>query len=319
MKLPCRIGLAPMAGYTDKVFRDIAYIMGACFAYTEMISAKSVLVSPDTVNEMLPVGEPRTAVQILGNDPEIISEAVLSIRNRVIWIDLNAGCPVKKVLKKDMGGALLRDLHRLKTIVKTLKENTNVPVSVKTRLGFEDVEIERIYSELVEAGVDLVAVHARTVKQGFKGSANWKALSRIVERPVPIFISGDIFSPEDAMRALDASGADGVLVARGGIGNPWIFEQIKEYERSGTYTIPKPGERLSLFREHLLRKAEIYGERKGVVEMRKFVSGYTKGLTDSRKFRTEFMKVERLKDALKLIDSYAKHLTSHRSLSTPNT
>ena len=305
LKLPCNFGLAPMAGYTNLPFREIAYRYGTCFAYTEMISAKSVFKAYQTVLKMLPSSEePFTGVQIYGSDPEYILKASEKLQNFGKFIDINAGCPVKKVIKKGMGGALLLNLEKLTYIVKILKENLSVPVTVKTRLGWEKNEAEKIYHGLVESGADMVVFHARTVKQIFRGRADWKALSKIKDRPIPIFVSGDIFSPEDALRAIELSGADGVLIARGAVGNPWIFSQLRSFLDKGYYEEPSPEERIRVMMEHLRSNVEFFGERKGVVEFRKFVAGYTKNLKKSREFRALFMKVQDYDNALKLVREF---------------
>ena len=294
-----------MAGYTNSVFREISYRHGACFAYTEMISAKSVFSAPSVVDSMLPLpSEPFTGIQIYGSDESWILKASLKLQNYGKFIDINAGCPVKKVTKKGMGGALLKNLDKLAIIVKTLKENLSIPVTVKTRLGWDEDEVERIYDKIAKAGADMIAIHARTVKQAFKGKANWKALSRIKERPVPLFVSGDIFSPEDSLRAIEESEADGVLVARGAIGNPWIFEQIRDLAEKGIYKEPSAEEKLKVMIEHLRKNVELLGERKGVIEFRKIVAGYTKSLRNAREFRASFMKIESFEGALKLVKDF---------------
>ena len=294
-----------MAGYTNSVFREISYRYGACFAYTEMISARSVFSAPSVVESMLPLPfEPFTGIQIYGSDESWILKASLKLQNYGKFVDINAGCPVKKVTKKGMGGALLKDLEKLSLIVRTLKENLSVPVTVKTRLGWDEDEVEKVYEKIAKAGADMIAIHARTVKQAFRGRANWKALSRIKEKPVPLFVSGDIFSPEDAVRAMEESGADGVLVARGAVGNPWIFGQIRDLIEKGSYEEPSVEEKLRVMIEHLRKNVELLGERKGVVEFRKIVAGYTKSLKNAREFRASFMKVESLEEALKLVKEF---------------
>ena len=305
LNLPCSVGLGPLAGYTNHAYRVVSYRFGACFAYTEMISAKSVFKAPEVVKDMLPKGdEPFTGVQIYGAEANWMVKAALELQRYGKFIDVNAGCPVKKVVRKGMGGALLADLERLTGIVRALKENLDVPVTVKTRLGWEEDEAERVYTTLTEAGADMIVIHARTVKQAFRGRANWKSLSRIRERGAPLFVSGDIFTPQDALRALEESGADGVVVARGSIGNPWIFRQIRDLMEKGKYEEPGVEEKLSVMIEHLRMNVQELGERKGVVEFRKIVAGYTKGLPKAREFRSEFMKIESLEEALKLVKRF---------------
>ncbi len=294
-----------MAGYTNLPFRRIAYDYGACFAYTEMIAAQSVFKARQKVSEMLPSPkEPFTGIQIYGFSPEYILKAAERLQTFGKFIDVNAGCPVKKVVKKGMGGALLKDLDRLFEIVRILKENLSVPVTVKTRIGWEKNEVERIYGGLVNSGVDMVVFHTRTVKQMFKGKADWKVLSKIKDKAVPILVSGDIFSPEDALNALELSGTDGALVARGAVGNPWIFSQIRSLIDYGYYEEPSINERMEIMMKHLRENIEFMGERRGVIEFRKFVAGYTKNLKNSREFRSLFMKVQDYEAAVNLVRDF---------------
>jgi tRNA-dihydrouridine synthase B len=291
-----------MAGYTNRVFRKTAYDHGACFAYTEMISAKSVFIAPRVVGNMLPdPTEPFTGVQLYGVDASWMLKAAAELQTHGKFIDVNAGCPVKKVIKKGMGGALLADLEKLLNIVKTLKENLSVPITVKTRIGWDKDEVERIYKNLVNVGVDAMVIHARTVKQGFKGKVNWKSLSKIKEKSIPLFVSGDIFSPEDAIRALEESNADGVVIARGAIGNPWIFSQVRSLLKKGKYEEPSDGERIRVMINHLKMNVETFGEAKGITEFRKLVAGYTKGMQNAREFRINFMKLKKFSYVMKLI------------------
>ncbi len=314
MRFPCFVGLAPLAGYTNYPFRLLSYRYGACFAFTEMISARSVFEGPGVVEKMLPrPEEPYTGVQIFGVEEIWLGKTAAVLEDKGAFVDLNAGCPVRKVVKKGMGGALLRDLTVFKRVLTEIRRAVNSFFTVKTRLGWENDEVEKVYYIAVEAGADAVFVHARTVKQGFSGEANWKALSRIREKPVPLFISGDIFTPEDVKSALEVSEADGVLVARGSIGNPWIFAQVKDLFEKGRYNLPSPYERLEVFMEHLEMNAKFFGEKKGVVEMRKMVGGYTRGMPFAKEFRRRFMKVETLKDAKRLINEYQKIFSTSNS------
>ncbi len=305
MNTPCNIGLAPLAGYTNYPFRKITYDHGACFAYTEMISARSVFEKPELVEKMLPrEDEPFTGIQIFGKELEWLKRAAEKLQTKGAFIDINAGCPVKKVIKKGMGGALLQDLERLFLIVKELKYVLKVPLTVKTRLGWDKNEVEKIYYGLVEAGADFVVIHTRTVKQGFSGKSDWKALSVIKEKPILLYVSGDLFKPENVKEALEISGADGVVIARGAIGNPWIFEETKDFFENGFYDKPSLSEKLNEMLRHLRMNVEYFGEKKGVVEFRKIVSGYTKGLPNARDFRRKFMKTTTYEEVLKLVKEF---------------
>ncbi|MCD6450229.1 MAG: tRNA-dihydrouridine synthase [Thermotogaceae bacterium] len=310
LTFPCNVGLAPLAGYTNRVFRKIAYQHGACFAYTEMIAARSVFENFETVEKMLPDdNEPFTGIQIFGSDVSYMVKASVYLQKHGKFIDINAGCPVKKVIKKGAGGALVRDLSKLLEMVKEIKRNIEIPLTVKTRIGWDRDEAERIYYSLASAGADLVVFHARTVKQGFTGRADWKVLGGIRKKPVPLYISGDIFTPEDAKAALEISGADGVVVARGAIGNPWIFDQIRNYISTDNYKEPSVKDRLNLFLNHIEENVEFFGEPNGIIEMRKFIAGYTKSLPFARRFRERFMKVQTLEEVRQIFRDFMKNLT----------
>jgi len=275
-----------------------------------MIAARSVFESFKVVEKMLPdIYEPFTGIQIFGSDVEYMVKAAFFIQHRGKFIDINAGCPVKKVIKKGAGGALVRDLPKLLEMVREVKKNTEIPISVKTRIGWDKDEADKIYYSLVDAGADFVVIHTRTVKQVFLGKADWKVLRKIKEKPIPLYISGDIFTPEDAKTALEVSDADGVVVARGAIGNPWIFTQIRDYIDTGRYKKPSPKERLELFLKHIEENVKFFGEPKGIVEMRKFIAGYTKSIPLARRLRERFMKVQTLKEVRQLFEEFTNAFT----------
>ncbi|MCD6551336.1 tRNA-dihydrouridine synthase family protein, partial [Thermotoga sp.] len=190
-----KVGLAPMAGYTDRAFRTVCFEWGADFAFSEMVSAKGFLMDSEKTRKLLPSPEERSvAVQIFGSDPEELSKAAEMLSEEYSWIDLNAGCPVKKVVKRGAGGGLLRNLDLLKVVVREVRKRVKGKFTVKTRLGWDRNQISKIYEILVGEGVDEVFIHARTVAQAFTDKADWKSLS-VLDKRIPTFVSGDIFSP----------------------------------------------------------------------------------------------------------------------------
>lgn len=212
-----------------------------------------------------------------------MSQAASMVDGKGAWIDINAGCPVKKVIKKGAGSALLKDLKKLKKIIEGVKNNVKSKVSVKVRLGFDEDNFERIYDAAVEAGADMIAVHGRTAKQMYSGRAKWQIKNKGY---IPLYINGDIYNSDNIKIAMELSGADGVLIARGAIGNPWIFSNIT----------PSIFERKNVVLQHI---DLLYLEVGDIREFRKFVAGYTKGLPGARQFRAKVMKIEEI-DELKM-------------------
>ena len=295
-----------MAGITDRAFREICRGYGASFSFSEMISADGYIRGSSKTRNLLPHDEKFTAVQIFGSDAFVLAEAAAGLSEEFDWIDLNAGCPVRKIIKKGAGGFLIKDLKKFREMVRRLRESVKGVFSVKTRLGWEKNEFERIYAILSEEGVDLVIVHARTVLQGFNGRAVWKELSSLRFDGPPVLISGDILSPEDAKRALEESNCQGVVVARGALGRPWIFKQIRDLFFGGRYEKPSLEEIKDTMLEHLNLLKRYKGEKKAIKEFRKFVSGYTKNIPGSRRFRDEIMKIEDITSLEALIGTFFK-------------
>ncbi len=299
--VPGTVGLAPMAGVTDYPFRKICFELGAKFAFTEMISAKSVLLNITINEKYFPRVDEKhlVGVQLFGSDPFELAQAAALVEERGLWVDLNAGCPVAKVVKRGAGSALLKDIDLLKKIVREMRRVVK-RLSVKTRIGWEKDEFERIYDALVSEGVDVIFVHGRTAKQMYSGKAKWDIYNPGV---VPLYISGDIYSKDDMKRAMELSGADGVIVARGAIGNPWIFSENEDG--------PSLDDKLRVILKHIDLLTQEYGKH-GVVEFRKFVAGYTKDMPHAREFRNKVMKITDVND---LKDAFVEYFKSVSELS----
>ncbi|OAA31731.1 dihydrouridine synthase [Kosmotoga arenicorallina S304] len=298
MKKKFEIGLAPMAGYTDHIMRSISLKWGADFVFTEMLSVDGILLNDRATSKLLPKKPCR--VQLFGNEPLKFLEAYKRIADLVTWIDINAGCPVKKVTRKGAGSALLQNPDRLVSIIKLLKENTDKPVSVKIRLGWNDNRVLDIVSKLITANPDAIFIHGRTTKQKYMGEADWEAISKAAkfcsEYEIPVFGSGDLFTPEAIKKIHDNYPVDGVIVARGAIGNPWIFKQSKELIEKETYEKITAFERLKAFAEHLSLLTEEKGFEKGIKESRKFFVGYTRGVNNAAKMRNEYMRLKTIEE-----------------------
>ncbi|HOJ88507.1 MAG TPA: tRNA-dihydrouridine synthase [Pseudothermotoga sp.] len=274
-----------MAGITNRAFRTVCTLWGAQFSFTEMISAESVIRNLKAVQKMLPRSESNVAVQLFGSEPKTLAQAAKIVEPYAAWIDINAACPVKKVIKKNSGGALLKDLDRLSKIVESVKSAVDKPVTVKIRIGFEDNDLDRIMERCIESGADGIEVHGRTVAQQYSHRATWDL--KLSQYCIPTAVSGDIYEVSDVYKAIEISGARAVLVARGALRKPWIFSQIVQ---SRTPTIE---EVKGMFMEHLKMQIEDEGE-KSVYKMRQFIAGYTHGMRGAREFREKFMKIDSL-------------------------
>lgn len=299
---PAIVALAPMAGVSDRSFRTVCRMWGAQFSFSEMISAESVLLDVDVVDKMLPFEEENTAVQLYGSEPKKLALAARKVQHRASWIDLNAACPVKKVIKKNAGAALLKDLERLKDIVLAMKDECEKPITVKIRIGFEKNELEKIMDVLASAGADGVEVHGRTAVQMYSGRAQWDL--NLEKWNVPTAISGDLYSVEDIRRALEVSKANAALVARGALRKPWIFYEFFHAKAPSIEQIRD----MFLFHARLLKEDE--GE-KSFYKLRQFVAGYTHGFSGAREFRERFMKLEGF-DAIEsaILEFFNRFLTS---------
>ncbi len=290
--------LAPMEDVSDPPFRILCKRYGADMLYTEFISsgglvhdAEDSVMKLDIYDQERPVG-----IQIFGGDLEQVRQAT-AIVDAVgpDLIDINFGCPVKKVVCRDGGAGILRNLPKMEAITRAVVEAATRPVTVKTRLGWNDetIQVLEVARMLEACGIKALAVHARTRKQMYKGEARWPWLRRIKEegvRTIPFIGNGDADTPEKIKQMFDETGVDGVMIGRGAIGNPWIFRDTKAYLETGELPPPPSWEeRLSVVAEHLTLKCEWLGERKGVLEMRRMYGGYFKGFRNASALRMRLM------------------------------
>ena len=313
VKIEFPVVLAPMAGYTDSAMRTLCLEHGAGAVYTELASSEGL--SRDggkTFGEVLEPGhnEHPLAGHIFGADPERMAEAARMIEQdgRFDWIDLNCGCPVKKVVSRGAGAALLKDLPLMGRIIKAVKGAVSLPVSVKTRIGFnhdtaDHLEVARVVEQ---SGADLIAVHARLAKDFHGGDPDWEKLGEMKQAlQIPVIGNGGVFTPEDAQRMVDIFGVDGVMIGRGAIGNPWIFEDIRQGRRDACDTqldenlvtqASRLHERRDLMAEHLKRlvvlnerKQALSGQSKrytpeaaACIQFRTHIPYYVRGLFDKK-------------------------------------
>ena len=306
--LPNRYILGPMAGVTDLPFRVLCKEQGAGLLCMEMVSAKAILYNNKNTESLLEIhpDEQPVSLQFFGSDPKIMSEMAKRVEERPFDImDINMGCPVPKVVRNGEGSALMKNQKLVYEIVSAMVKAIDKPVTVKIRKGFDDscinaVEIAKI---IEEAGAAAVAVHGRTREQYYSGQADWDIIRQVKEAvSIPVIGNGDVTSPQKAEELVKQTGCDGIMIARGAQGNPWIFSEMITYEETGV--LP---ERPSLeeIRDMMLRHARLQlkykGEFIGIRERRKHVAWYTKGLKGSAKLREEINRVESYQELEELL------------------
>ena len=299
VELPNRYVLAPMAGVTDLPFRLLCKEQGAGLLCMEMISAKALRYKNKNTKALLAI-DPReypVSLQLFGEDPDIIAEQAKRIEELPFQIlDINMGCPVPKVVRNGEGSALMKDPKRIYDIVYKTARAIKKPVTIKIRKGFDDtcINAPEIAKVAEEAGAAAIAVHGRTREQYYSGNADWEIIRKVKEAvKIPVIGNGDVTSGQKALDMFEQTGCDGVMIARGAQGNPWIFSEMIEHERTGRIPSRPTNEEI---RKMMLRHAKLQlqykGEYLGIREMRKHVAWYTKGLPGSAKLREEINRVE---------------------------
>jgi len=288
-----------MAGVADSAFRLMAKSEGVALVYTELVSADGVVRDSSKslrLFEFLPEERP-IGVQLFGSDPEIMAEAARQVEElRPEFIDLNFGCPVRKVVRRGAGAALLKDLGRIRAIVRAVVSATSIPVSGKIRSGWDGTHMVAVDASriLEEEGACAVAVHARTKKMGFGGGADWRVIREVKESvSLSVIGNGDVMSPEDGKRMLEETGCDLVMIGRGALGRPWIFRQMNRYLETGEkLNDPSFGERIEVCLKHYSLALRLLGKERGVKEMRKHVGWYLRGMEGSRQVRQEIFSMK---------------------------
>lgn len=311
--------LAPMEDVSDPPFRALCKRYGADMVYTEFISsgglvyeAEDSLLKLDIREDERPVG-----IQIFGGDLDQVREATRIVdRVNPDLIDINFGCPVRKVVCKEAGAGILRNLPKMEAITRSVVEMATRPVTVKTRLGWDDssIDIVNVARMLEDCGIEALAVHARTRKQMYTGAARWDYLRNIRVkglRRIPLIGNGDALEPEAIRRMFDETGVDGVMIGRGAIGNPWIFQRAKALLADGEMPPPPSWEeRISVVVEHLILKCDWLGESKGVKEMRRMYGGYFKGFRNASRVRARLMKARTQEEVLDVLYSTQERETA---------
>ena len=300
--------LAPMSGITSLPFRKINRLFGCEFAFTEMICIRSLAYKSEKTLDMLKSdrGDAPLGVQLLGEDTEYLKRALEVIRHHAFdIIDFNAACPMRKVTAKGKGAMLLKDLDKLSRLLKVMVKSTVTPVTVKVRTGWDRVmDAAGLARRLEDTGIHGIFVHGRTRRQGYSGNVDYGAIEKMKKSvKIPVIGSGDIISAGLTKRMIDETGCDAVLVARGALGNPWIFRDIRELLLKGVEAqAPGKKEAARIMKRHLDMNVKCFGERKAVIEFRKHFVYYTKGLRNIKDLRRKAFRVKRKKDMSKLID-----------------
>lgn len=307
--------LSPMAGVTDMAFRVLCKRQGCGLTYTEMVSAKGLYYNNENTEVLLEIAEEEkpAAVQVFGSEPEIVAMAAREAAARdAAIIDINMGCPTPKIVKNGDGSALMRNPKLVRNIIRSTVNSVNVPVTIKTRKGWDEnsVNAVEIASIAAEEGAAAVAVHGRTREQFYSGDADWDIIKQVKRAVnIPVIGNGDVQTPQDAKRMLEETGCDGIMIGRGAQGNPWIFKRTIEYLKSGKL-LPEPSfeERIEMIICHMNMIIELKGETVGVKEMRKHAAWYLKGMPGAAKVRTEIYKHTTASQIEKTLKEYLKYI-----------
>jgi len=299
--------LAPMAGISSYPYRTINRKMGAELAYLEMISARALSYLSRGTRERLRTDpdEGPLGIQLLAKDPYYILKGLDRLKDyKFDILDFNAACPQKKITNNGKGAYLLQEPEKLNSLLKCLIENTSKPVTLKMRLGWDSSEDTlRIAKGAADTGVSAICVHGRTRNQGYRDGVDYKAIARVKKAlKIPVIGSGDIFDAELAKKMFDQTGVDAITVARGALGNPWIFREINELLKKGRI-IPKPktSEITRMMKQHLDLTIKFFGEKTGIIRFRKFYIWYTRGFTKIKPLRTQITQITTKIEMLKQI------------------
>ena len=303
--------LAPLAGYSDRAFRKVCRAKGASIAVTEMVSAEGLARDNEKTEDLLLrfEGEDNLIMQIFAPDKDPVSRSISRLLSyKPSAIDINAGCPVPKVVKNGCGSALMKTPEKIYEIVTFLKQNTDVPITVKFRLGWDYSSIN--YIEFADActaaGASALTLHARTRSQNYSGNASYEDIKKLrehVDKNILVFGSGDVFTPEAAIKMINECNVDGVMFARGAIGNPFIFKQTNELIKNGFYNPISLEERYNTIISHLDDMIFYFGEQLAAKEMRKHAAAYLKGVRNANRVKAAIVQANTRDDYLKALEN----------------
>jgi nifR3 family TIM-barrel protein len=309
LQLANNLILAPMAGITNLPVRILARENGAALAFTEMVSVNGLVREGKKTFALLsrlPADTP-LGIQLFGDDPDLLAEGARLVEGYGELLDINMGCPVKKVVGTGAGSALLRDPVRVAAIIRAVRSATRLPLTIKIRTGWvaEEQNFLEIGRIAQEEGCDAVTLHPRSRAQMFEGHADWSRLRELKDAlTIPVIGSGDIFTAADVVAMLAETGCDGIMVARGGLGNPWLFREALALLAGRTPVLPSPDERCRTARRHLELFCDLSGERVAVREMRKHLSWYVKGIPEAARFRERINRVDVLDELIAAMEGF---------------
>ena len=313
--------LAPMEDVSDPPFRALCKENGADVVYTEFISSEGLIrnaakstMKLDIYEKERPVG-----IQIFGANLDSMLQSVDIVeQTKPDIIDINFGCPVKKVVCKGAGAGILKDIDKMEMLTREMAKRTNLPLTVKTRLGWDEksIKIVEVAERIQDAGAQAITIHGRTRAQMYKGFADWRLIAEVKNNPrmkIPVFGNGDVNSPEKALEMRDKFGLDGAMIGRASIGNPWFFNQVKHFFKTGEH-LPQPtmNERINMAEAHLKMSIKWKGEKLGVLETRRHYSNYFKGIPDFKKYRTIMVTSDFSKDIFNLFAELKERFGAHK-------
>lgn len=313
--------LAPMEDVSDPPFRAVCKENGADLMYTEFISSEGLIRDAAKSVQKLDIFdyERPIGIQIFGNEIDSMREAAAIVEEaKPDILDINYGCPVNKVACKGAGAGILLDIDKMVSMTAEIVKAVNIPVTVKTRLGWDNdtIRIVEVAERLQDVGIQAISIHARTRKQMYKGEADWSYLNQVKENPrlhIPVFGNGDIDSPERAQEYKDKYNVDGMMIGRASIGYPWIFNEIKHYLATGE-KLASPGleERIAVAKKHLDFSVEWKGPKLGILEMRRHYTNYFRGMPNFKQYRTEMVTADTYEQVCEVLeqvsDVYADHV-----------
>lgn len=307
VKIEGKLALAPLAGYTNTVYRKICHDMGASLTYTEMISDKGLLYENEKTWKLCEIdkNEHPTALQLFGGDIDELTKAakLIDARSDCDIIDINMGCPVKKVLKAGSGSSLLRNVEYLEKMVRSVVQNVSKPVTVKMRIGFDHNSLNylEVAKAIERAGAKAICVHGRTKSDFYSGKVNLEAIKEIKENvSIPVIGNGDVKTVEDLDNMLK-TGVDLVMIGRASFGNPWIFEEFNAHLNNMPYVKKTDKERIEFLLYHLSELVKLKGETIAILEMRSLASWYVKGMKNNKEFKQKLINIKTVQEFKQII------------------